>query len=113
MRARTGLWEPRVGNDPRRPDPEKATSRARLHSVGRTDARKILAHDLARPRRLERGGADEPLAAWAVPPARRRKKQARTSTAGPPRQHGWRGCWSLRSVQQFPEAAERFLSAVN
>ena len=41
MRARTGLWEPRVGNDPRRPGPESATSRAELHSVGPTDACKI------------------------------------------------------------------------
>src|SRR5262249_45383237 len=27
MRARTGLWEPRVGNDPRRPGPKRATAR--------------------------------------------------------------------------------------
>src|SRR5262245_4274279 len=28
MRARTGLWEPRVGNDPRRPGPTRAVSLA-------------------------------------------------------------------------------------
>ena len=39
MRARSGLWELWVGNDPGPPGPEGVTLRSRLHSVGRTAAR--------------------------------------------------------------------------
>ena len=39
MRARTGPWEPRVGNDPRPPGPTRATSRG----VGPTTPKRVRA----------------------------------------------------------------------